>query len=99
MLITWRHDKARRNKLKHGLDFSLAAEVFRDPFAITSFDRNVDGRERWHMIGSIVSGRQFKLVVVVYSKPDPDVEDWVHIISLREATRHEREEHQIPHFR
>lgn len=31
MRITWRDDKARRNKRKHGLDFGLADKIFADP--------------------------------------------------------------------
>ncbi len=94
MQIVWRADKARRNKQKHGLEFSLAAEVFADPFSVTTFDRNVGTEERWHTIGCVVCGRQFKLVLVVYCHPDPDDEAWVQIISLREATNHERRRYE-----
>ena len=90
MQISWRDDKARRNLQKHRLPFALAAEVFADPFAVTTFDRLERGEERWHTIGCIVQGRQFKLILVVHGYPDTDDEAWVQIISLREATTHER---------
>ena len=90
MHITWRDDKARRNKRKHGLDFTSAAAVFADPLAITLWDQFVGGEERWRTIGAIVSGRAFRIVVVVHTYPDGDEVDWVQVISMRDATRHER---------
>ena len=96
--ITWRTDKERRNIRKHGLDFSLAEQVFANPLSETLPDRIVDGEERWHTIGATVLGGRFKIVVIVHTYPDPDDETWIHVISLREATAHERRQYEVPRF-
>lgn len=98
MRITWRTDKERRNILKHGLDFSIAASVFADPLSSTMPDRFAAEEERWLTIGSAVLGAGFKIVVIVHAYPDPDDESWVHIISLREATAHERRQYELSRF-
>jgi uncharacterized DUF497 family protein len=61
MEVTWREDKRRLNPRKHGLDFALAIDVSRDPFAVTVFDRVENGEERWHTIGAVLSGLPSKL--------------------------------------
>lgn len=60
MRFSWRQDKERRNIRKHGLDFSFAASVFADPWAVTLFDRIEDGEARWHTIGAVAAGPIFK---------------------------------------
>ncbi|MGA3398406.1 MAG: BrnT family toxin [Acetobacteraceae bacterium] len=95
MRITWRIEKERRNISKHGLDFSLAAQVFADPLAETVWDRFVDGEERWRTFGGVTVGGRFMVVVVVHTYPDPDDETRVHVIGLREATAHERKRYEI----
>jgi hypothetical protein len=96
--ITWREDKERRNIRKHRLDFSLAAQVFDGSLSDTMADRVVDGEERWHTIGPVVLGGRIKIVVIVHTYPDPDDDSWVHVISLREATAHERRQFEISRF-
>ena len=97
MDITWHEPKARRNKQKHGLDFSQAAEVFADPLAQTMWDRFVQGEDRWRTVGAIVSDRAFRIVVVIHTYPAGD-DGWVHIISLRDATAHERRAYEEGQF-
>lgn len=82
--------KERKNIRKHGLDFSAAKEVFDDPLAATIYDRNQDGEDRYWQVGMA----NFRLLVVVFSHPDPDDEDLVRIISLREATARERRDYE-----
>ncbi len=60
-----------------------------------NWDWIADGEERWRTIGAIVSGRRFRILVVIHSYPDPDDETWVQIISLRDATSHERRGYEI----
>ena len=43
-------------------------------------------------IGSVGGG--FKILLVVHTFPDPEDEEWVHVIGLREATRHERHRYE-----
>ena len=98
MRITWRKDKERLNIAKHGLDFAKAAQIFADPLSRTDWDRFTDGEERWRTIGTIIVGRVIKIVVVVHIYPDPDDESWIHVIGLREATRHGRRQYEISRF-
>ena len=83
--------KERRNRAKHGLDFSFAPVVFADPLHAIVFDRIEAGEERWHAIGAVGGG--FKLLVVVHTYPDDDP-NHVHVIGLREATAHERRRYE-----
>jgi uncharacterized DUF497 family protein len=68
----------------------VAELVLSDPLAVTVFDRVADGEERWHAIGAVPFGGSFRILLVVHTFPDPFDEDHVRIISLREATAHER---------
>ena len=90
MRITWRDDKARRNKQKHGLEFGLAKHVFADPLCAILPDRVVDGEERWHAIGAVNYGLTFKILPVVHCYPEPEDESHVCVISLRNASPDER---------
>ena len=54
--------------------------------AVTVYDRYENGEHRWHIFAPI----GWKLLLVVYTHPDPTDEDWVRVISLREATAEER---------
>lgn len=59
----WDANKAASNLRKHGVSFEEAAEVFRDPLALTLFDENHgQDEERWITLGR--AGNR-KLVVVV----------------------------------
>ena len=98
MRFTWRKEKERLNIRKHGLDFSLAERVFGDPLADTLWDGMVGGEERWRTIGAAMVGGGFKVVVVVHTYPDPDDDTRVHVISLREATAHERRRYEVSHL-
>jgi hypothetical protein len=98
MRFTWRKEKERSNVRKHGVDFSLAARVFADPLAETLWDGFVNGEERWRTLGALAIGEGFKVMVVVYPYPIPDDDEWVHVISLREAVAHERRRYEISHL-
>ena len=74
-------DKERANFIKHGVDFSFAASVFQSPPAVTLYDR-YDGEHRWHTLAHIGG----KVLLVGHAYPDPDRDDWVRVIGLREAT-------------
>ena len=98
MRITWDPAKERRNIRKHGLDFSFAAPVFANPWALTVFDRIADGEERWHTMGAVAAGSIFKILLVVHTYPAPEDENWIRVISLRETDprerrRYERQDH------
>ena len=85
--------KEKANLSKHGLDFSFAGYVFRNALAVTVYDR-YDGEDRWHTFAHV--GGRVLLVVHVY--PDPDDNDWVRVIGLREATLLERKRYEEGDF-
>ena len=73
---------------KHGVDFNLAATVFRDPFALSVLDEDhLETEERWVTVGE---SQQDQLLVVVHTARQIGERIVAHIISARPATRHER---------
>ena len=87
-------EKGSRNKRKHGLDFSFAALVFANPLAVTVHDRIENGEDRWHTFAAV----EGYLLLVVHTYPDPDNDDWIRVIGLREATAPERRRYEEGSF-
>ena len=87
MRFSWDSGKERRNKAKHGLDFTFAEHVFADPHLALVFDRFEDREERWHAIGRV---SEHRILVVVHTYPDASDDEAIRVIGLREATRSER---------
>jgi uncharacterized DUF497 family protein len=82
--VEWDPAKAESNVSKHGVTFSEAATVFRDPLSATAPDPDhSDEEERWLIIGESESGR---LLIVAHTERG----DTIRIISARELTRAER---------
>jgi uncharacterized DUF497 family protein len=82
MEFVWSPQKERENIAKHGISFSDAAQVFRDPRRIERHDDDSsDDEDRWQTIG--IAG---KVLFVVYT----DREDVTRIISARFAEPFER---------
>jgi uncharacterized DUF497 family protein len=94
MRIDKDEDKERKNVKKHGLDFSFAEFVFNDPLAVTVYDRHENGEHRWHTLAPVGG----KLLLVVHIYPDPDDDEWVRVIGLREATTFERKRYEEGDF-
>ncbi len=80
---TWDETKRRRTLAERGLDFAVAPEVFSGPLFTQEDDRSDYGEERWVSMGMLGE----RVVVIVYTESESEVR----IISMREATRHERE--------
>ncbi len=53
MLLEWDEAKERRNVQKHGLDFSLARLLVRDPLGIVVYDRFENGEHRYHLLATV----------------------------------------------
>ena len=87
MRIVWDPTKAKANLRKHGIRFSDAEGVLFDPNAFTEEDENVDGEQRFVSIGLDPLGR---LLVVIYVFRGDDVR----LISVRRATRRERQAYE-----
>lgn len=80
----WDETKAAINLGKHGVTFSEAATVFRDPLAYTFVDPDHSiGELRWLSFGYTIEGR---LLAVAHTERDLAMR----IISARYATKHER---------
>jgi uncharacterized DUF497 family protein len=90
MLIEWDEAKEKTNIHKHGLDFSLAEHVMTDPLTAIVYDRHQDGEHRYHAI-AVVGGA---CLVMVHTYPEPDNENRVRVIGLRQATPNERKRYE-----
>jgi uncharacterized DUF497 family protein len=89
--VEWDERKHRANRLKHGIGFDLAQEVFDDPLALSKLDRAEAGEERWHTLG-MVEG--IVLLLVTHTVRDNHGEEIIRIISARKATAHERRHYE-----
>ncbi|MNF66776.1 hypothetical protein D3C85_871960 [compost metagenome] len=89
----WDAKKAASNLRKHGVSFEEAAEVFRDPLALSLLDENhSQSEERWITLGQ--AGDR-KLVVVVHTWREDDSDHiYVRLISARLATSHETQQYE-----
>jgi uncharacterized DUF497 family protein len=63
----WDPVKAKANFSKHGVDFERAAQIFRDPLALTIPDEEHSESElRWITLGKDLTGR-YLLVIHISS--------------------------------
>jgi len=89
--FVWDKDKNQRNLAKHGISFETAILVFSDPLLIAFPERNVDGEERWHSIGSAGG---IVIVTVAHTIALSDADEVIRIISARKATPSERKRYE-----
>jgi uncharacterized DUF497 family protein len=82
-VITWDEDKRRANLRKHGLDFADAQELFDGVTYTYEDDRLSYGEQRFMTLGLLRE--------VVVSIVHTEETDHIHIISMRKATKRERE--------
>ena len=87
MDFEWNEAKGRSNIRKHGLDFADAEEMFAGVVAVEPDTREDYGEKRWVGLG-LIHGR---ITHVVFAERGPDT---IRIISLRKATKHEREQYE-----
>ena len=89
----WDPFKAESNFAKHGVTFERAAEVFRDPLALTiPDDEHSVGELRWITLGKDARN-QYVLVVHTYDQPS-ETRVRVRIISARQPSRFEIHEYE-----
>ena len=82
MKFAWQPEKEQENIIKHGISFSDAVQVFRDPSRIERHDDDSSyAEDRWQTIG--LAG---KVLFVVYTESG----DYTRIISARFAEPFER---------
>jgi uncharacterized DUF497 family protein len=85
----WNNEKARRNALKHGVDFRMATFAFDDPYALVLFDEkhSINEARQW-LIGESGLG----ILVVVFTHRHYG--NAIRIISARKANRRERRKYE-----
>lgn len=81
----WDDNKQLTNIRKHGVGFDEASRVFSDPLVIVREDRVVEGEQRWHAIGCVN-----RVLLVVHTVREQDLESIIRIVSARKATPAER---------
>ena len=82
MHIIWDPEKAKENRVKHGVSLPDAEPVLFDPHAITREDEHAEGEQRFVTVGLDALGR---VLVVIYTYRG----ETVRLISARKATRNE----------
>ena len=82
-MIAWDEPKRRRNLKKHGWDFGDAEQVFEGVTYTYEDDRLTYGEQRLVTLGLV---REI-VVSIVHTEEG----DHIHIISMRKATKRERE--------
>lgn len=80
-MLTWDEPKREANLRHHGLDFHGCEEVFDHPVVTREDSREAYAEQRINLLGWL--GGQ--VVHMTYTERGEDL----HVISLREATRHE----------
>lgn len=84
--FAWGEEKNRLNRQKHRLGFETAVLVFDDPNTIALQERDVEGEQRWQMIGWAHTA----ILVVAHTIGEKDGDEVIRIISARKATTSER---------
>jgi len=82
-VITWDEPKRRRNLRKHGFDFVDAEQVFEGVTYTYEDDRLAYGERRFVSLGLLGE----IIVSIVHTEEN----DHIHVISMRKATKRERE--------
>jgi uncharacterized DUF497 family protein len=89
----WDEVKADANAHKHGVTFELASTVFHNPRLLTIADlEHSEIEERWFSVGCASNGLVLS-VVYLWSDADPAAIK-IRLISVRKATRAERQQYQ-----
>jgi uncharacterized protein len=80
-VVTWDEHKRQVNLRSHGLDFAGCLEVFDHPVLTAEDTRRSYGEQRINLLGWL----RGQVVHMTYTERGEDI----HVISLREATKHE----------
>ena len=86
MIFEWDEEKAKINKVKHGISFETAAMVFMDEERIEYFDEEHSEMEDRY----ITIGFAGDVLLVVYTYRDPKIR----LISARIANERERKRYK-----
>ena len=92
MKFEWDTNKEKINIQKHGISFEHATYVFADPFALNKYDNeNSENEDRWILLGKSLNET---ILVVAHTFRDIDGIEFVRIISVRRATKREKQAYQ-----
>lgn len=92
MRFEWDPTKSESNKMKHGVSFGEAREVFNDSLHLSILDeRFTFFEERWITVGQ-TGNRQILVVVNLFF--DDNGEEVIRIISARDAIKNERRQYE-----
>lgn len=87
MEFEWDENKAESNWRKHRIEFTMAMQVFSDPYRVVKYDAaHGNGEERWQTIGMVASAPM--VLMVVYTERDSEGEV-IRLISARKANKDE----------
>jgi uncharacterized protein len=88
MEFEWDEVKERTNRIKHGVRFDTALQVFSDPNQLLVEDRidEETGETRWHTVGLV---EQSVLLVVHVYRSKIDGQEIIRILSARKASQSE----------
>lgn len=88
----WDPRKARQNLQDHKIAFERAATVFRDPDALSIFDKDhSEDEDRWLTLGMDRTG--ILLVVSHTYREETDTSATIRLISARKATKKETQQY------
>lgn len=89
----WDANKANENIRKHKTSFERAAQIFRDPLAVTIFDKeHSENEDRWITLGQDNNG--VLLVVIHTFEEEEDDQFNIRIISTRKANKRETKQYE-----
>ncbi len=88
LIFKFRKKSNKSNIEKHGITFEEATIAFSDENSVYSFDRNVNGETRQHIIGRI---NELIITLVVYTNRNGSIR----LISARRANKKERERYYV----
>ena len=89
----WDIEKARANRVKHGIGFEEAATIFSDPRMLAIYDdAHSESEDRWITMGASAASRV--LVVCHTYRQGSDGPFAIRIFSARKATRRERKQYE-----
>jgi uncharacterized protein len=80
-VVTWDERKRQENLSRHGLDFEGCEAVFDHPVVTDEDTRLAYGEQRINLLGWLHD----RVIHMTYTERGEDL----HVISLREATKHE----------
>ncbi len=92
MKFEWDTTKEKNNIKKHGITFEQASYVFADPNALNKYDNeHSENEDRWILLGKLLNGT---ILIVVHTFKVIDGIELVRIISVRRATKREKQAYQ-----